>query len=121
LGIDVLTGTRVEGIEDPGASSGQKVRVTVSSNGQQQVLEADKVLQAIGFQPRVEGYGLENTGVRLTERGAIDVDERCRTSVPHIFAIGDVTAKLMLAHAAESMGIVAAETIGGAETMELNY
>jgi dihydrolipoamide dehydrogenase len=79
------------------------------------------VLQAIGFAPRVEGYGLENTGVRMTDRGAIDVDGRCRTSVPHIFAIGDVTAKLMLAHAAEAMGIIAAETIGGAETIELDY
>ncbi|HVV12808.1 dihydrolipoyl dehydrogenase [Amycolatopsis sp.] len=117
LGINVLTGTRVESIDDSGA----KVKVTVSSDGKQQTLEADKVLQAIGFQPRVEGYGLENTGVELTERRAIAVDGRCRTTVPHIFAIGDVTAKLMLAHAAESMGIVAAETIGGAETMELDY
>ncbi|NIH87684.1 dihydrolipoyl dehydrogenase [Amycolatopsis granulosa] len=117
LGIKVLTGTKVESIDDSGA----KVKVTVSSNGSRQTLEADKVLQAIGFQPRVEGYGLENTGVELTERRAIAVDGRCRTSVPHIFAIGDVTAKLMLAHAAESMGIVAAETIGGVETMELDY
>ncbi|RZQ59687.1 dihydrolipoyl dehydrogenase [Amycolatopsis suaedae] len=117
LGVEVLTSTKVESIDE----SGEKVRVTVSAKGEQKVLEADKVLQAIGFQPRVEGYGLENTGVRLTERGAIDIDGRCRTSVPHIFAIGDVTAKLMLAHAAESMGIIAAETIGGAETMELDY
>ena len=72
-------------------------------------------------QPNVDGYGLENTGVTLTERGAIDVDGRCRTNVPHIFAIGDVTAKLMLAHAAEAMGIIAAETIADAETMELDY
>jgi dihydrolipoamide dehydrogenase len=57
----------------------------------------------------------------LTDRGAIDIDARCRTSVPHIFAIGDVTAKLMLAHAAEAMGVVAAETIANAETMELDY
>ncbi len=85
------------------------------------MLEADKVLQAIGFQPRVEGYGLEKTGVALTDRGAIAVDGRLRTNVPHIFAIGDVTAKLMLAHAAEAMGIIAAETIAGAETMELDY
>lgn len=117
LGIEVLTSTRVESIDESGA----KVRVTVSKDGQQQVLEADKVLQAMGFAPNVEGYGLENTGVALTERGAIDVDGRCRTSVPHIFAIGDVTAKLMLAHAAESMGIVAAETIADVETMELDY
>jgi dihydrolipoamide dehydrogenase len=117
LGIKVRTSTRVESIDD----SGDKVRVTVSQDGKQDVLETDKVLQAIGFAPRVEEYGLENTGVRMTERGAIDVDGRCRTSVPHIFAIGDVTAKLMLAHAAEAMGIIAAETIGGAETIELDY
>ncbi|KAA2260465.1 dihydrolipoyl dehydrogenase [Solihabitans fulvus] len=117
LGVDVLTSTRVESIDE----SGPKVRVTVSKDGQQQVLEADKVLQAIGFQPRVEGYGLDRTGVALTDRGAIAIDGRGRTNVPHIFAIGDVTAKLMLAHAAESMGIIAAETIAGAETMELDY
>src|SRR5690606_27149971 len=67
------------------------------------------------------GYGLENTGVELTERGAIDIDGFMRTNVPHIFAIGDVTAKQMLAHTAEAMGIVAAETIAGAETLEINY
>ncbi|MEE1754300.1 dihydrolipoyl dehydrogenase [Streptomyces sp. SP18CS02] len=118
LGIDVLTSTRVETIDE----SGPRVRVTVTAkDGSQQVLEADKVLQAIGFAPNVTGYGLEATGVRVTERGAIDIDGRGRTSVPHIFAIGDVTAKLMLAHTAESMGVVAAETIAGAETMELDY
>ncbi|MFF1902677.1 dihydrolipoyl dehydrogenase [Kitasatospora sp. NPDC058218] len=119
LGIEVLTSTRVESIDDSDPAA--KVRVTVTRDGQQRVLEADKVLQAIGFAPRVNGYGLENTGVKLTDRGAIDVDGRGRTSVDHIFAIGDVTAKLMLAHAAESMGVIAAETIGGAETMELDF
>lgn len=118
LGIDVLTSTRVDAVDE----SGELVRVMVTGkDGAQQVLEADKVLQAIGFQPNVEGYGLDKTGVTVTERGAIDVDGRGRTSVPHIFAIGDVTAKLMLAHAAEAMGIVAAETIADAETMELDY
>ncbi|WP_410658741.1 dihydrolipoyl dehydrogenase [Amycolatopsis sp. lyj-112] len=117
LGIEVLTSTKVEAIDD----TGDKVLVTVSKNGEQRVLEADKVLQAIGFQPRVEGYGLDKTGVELTERGAIAIDSRGRTNVPHIFAIGDVTAKLMLAHASESMGVVAAETIAGAETMELDF
>ncbi|MET7350921.1 dihydrolipoyl dehydrogenase [Streptomyces mirabilis] len=118
LGIDVLTSTRVESIDE----SGPQVRVTVTGkDGAQKVLEADKVLQAIGFAPNVTGYGLEATDVRVTERGAIDVDGRCRTSVPHIYAIGDVTAKLMLAHNAESMGIIAAETIADAETMELDY
>ncbi|QUI30200.1 dihydrolipoyl dehydrogenase [Streptomyces alfalfae] len=118
LGIDVMTSTRVESIDE----SGEQVRVTVTGkDGKEQVLEADKVLQAIGFAPNVSGYGLEATGVRLTERGAIDVDGRCRTNVPHIYAIGDVTAKLMLAHTAEAMGVIAAETLADAETMELDY
>jgi dihydrolipoamide dehydrogenase len=118
LGIDVLTSTRVTAIDE----SGDGVRVTVvGKDGAEKVIEADKVLQAIGFQPRIDGYGLEKTGVKLTDRGAIEVDGRLRTSVPHIFAIGDVTAKLMLAHAAESMGMIAAETIADAETMELDY
>ncbi|GAA4870537.1 dihydrolipoyl dehydrogenase [Kitasatospora terrestris] len=119
LGIEVLTSTRVESIDDSDPNA--PVRVTVTRDGQQQVLEADKVLQAIGFVPRVNGYGLENTGVKLTDRGAIAVDGRGRTSVDHIFAIGDVTAKLMLAHAAESMAVIAAETIAGAETMEIDF
>ncbi|GAA2215541.1 dihydrolipoyl dehydrogenase [Nonomuraea monospora] len=117
LGIEILTSTRVDSIEDTGSG----VKVTVTRGDQTQVLEADKVLQAIGFAPRVDGYGLEKTGVALTERGAIAVDGRGRTNVPSIYAIGDVTAKLMLAHAAESMGIIAAETIAGAETMELDF
>ena len=118
LGVDMLTSTRVDSIDD----SGDQVSVTVTGkDGNQQTLQADKVLQAIGFQPRVDGYGLDKTGVQLTERGAIQVDGFLRTSVPHIYAIGDVNAKLMLAHAAESMGIIAAETIAGAETMELDY
>ncbi|MFF5183289.1 dihydrolipoyl dehydrogenase [Streptomyces sp. NPDC000345] len=118
LGIDVLTSTRVDAIDE----SGPQVRVTVTGkDGAQQVLESDKVLQAIGFAPNVTGYGLENTGVTVTDRGAIDVDGHCRTSVPHLYAIGDVTAKLMLAHTAEAMGVIAAETLAGAETMELDY
>ncbi|WP_460070871.1 dihydrolipoyl dehydrogenase [Streptomyces sp. YKOK-I1] len=118
LGIDVLTSTRVDSIDE----SGPQVRVTVTGkDGAPRVLEADKVLQAIGFAPNVTGFGLENTGVTVTERGAIEVDGRCRTSVPHLYAIGDVTAKLMLAHTAEAMGVIAAETLAGAETMELDY
>ncbi|MEU1177017.1 dihydrolipoyl dehydrogenase [Streptomyces sp. NPDC005820] len=118
LGIDVLTSTRVDAVDE----SGPRVRVSVTGkDGTPQVLESDKVLQAIGFAPNVTGYGLENTGVRVTDRGAIDVDGRCRTSVPHLYAIGDVTAKLMLAHTAEAMGVIAAETLAGAETMELDY
>ncbi|MGZ4608904.1 MAG: dihydrolipoyl dehydrogenase [Actinomycetes bacterium] len=116
-GITLLTSTRVESIDD----QGDKVQVVVSKNGEQQTIQVDKVMQAIGFAPRVEGYGLDRTGVRLTDRGAIEIDGFMRTNVENIYAIGDVTAKLLLAHVAEAMGVIAAETIAGAETMELDY
>src|SRR6478735_3450896 len=117
LGVKVLLSTKVEGIDD----SGDKVKVTVSKDGKEETLEADKVLQAIGFAPRVEDYGLDKAGVELTDRGAIAIDSRGRTNVEGIYAIGDVTGKLMLAHTAEAMGVVAAETIAGAETLEINF
>jgi dihydrolipoamide dehydrogenase len=120
LGVKVLTGTKVETIDD----SGDKVKVTVSpaqGDGKSSVLEADKVMQAIGFAPRTQGYGLENTGVELTERGAVAIDDYMRTNVPHIYSIGDCTGKLLLAHTAEAQGVVAAETIAGAETMPIDY
>lgn len=119
LGVKVLTSTAVKKVEDTG--SGVKVTVAPAAGGDEQVLEADKFLAAFGFAPRVEGYGLENTGVQTTDRGAIAVDGRGRTNVDNVFAIGDVTGKLMLAHTAEAMGVVAAETIAGAETMEIDF
>ncbi|WP_409428150.1 dihydrolipoyl dehydrogenase [Mycobacterium sp. SMC-11] len=115
LGVKIRTGTKVESITDDGST----VSVVVSKDGQTETLQADKVLQAIGFAPNVDGYGLEAAGVALTERRAIGVGEYLQTSVPHIYAIGDVTGLLQLAHVAEAQGVVAAETIGGAETMSL--
>ncbi len=119
LGVEVLTSTKVEAIEETDA--GVKVTVSPAKGGEQKVLEADRVLQSIGFAPRTEGYDLEKLGVELTERGAIKIDDFMRTNVPGVYAIGDVTMKLALAHVAEAQGVVAAETIAGAETMAINY
>ncbi|WP_353953317.1 dihydrolipoyl dehydrogenase [Knoellia sp. S7-12] len=119
LGVKVLLSTKVEGVEDTG--SGVKVTVSPAAGGDSQVLEADRFLSAIGFAPRTEGYGLEAAGVKLTDRGAIEIDDFCRTNVDNVYAIGDCTAKVMLAHVAEAQGIVAAETIAGAETMPIEY
>ena len=119
LGVKVLLSTAVKNVEDTG--SGVRVTVAPAAGGDEQVLEADRFLAAFGFAPRVEGYGLESIGVALTDRGAIAVDERGRTNVDEVYAIGDVTGKLMLAHTAEAMGVVAAETIAGAETVEINF
>ncbi len=119
LGVKVLTSTAVKKVEDTG--SGVKVTVAPAAGGDEQVLEADKFLAAFGFAPRVKGFGLENIGVDVSERGAIEIDDYCRTNVDNVYAIGDCTGKLMLAHVAEAMGIVAAETINGAETMPVEY
>lgn len=118
LGVKFMTGTRVDGVEE--TATGVRVSVT-TSDGKQEVLEAEKLMQAIGFKPRTEGYGLENTGVALDERGFIAIDERMATNVPGVYAIGDVTGKLMLAHVASAMGVVAAEAIAGHEVTPLNY
>ena len=84
-------------------------------------LVADQALVAIGFRPNSKGLGLEEAGVKLTERGFIDIDEKMSTNVPGIWAIGDVTGKLMLAHVGSAMGIVCAENIAGHETVTLDY
>jgi dihydrolipoamide dehydrogenase len=117
LGVKVLTDTKVESISDDGANG--SVRVTVSKDGKNNELKAEKVLQAIGFAPNIEGYGLDKAGVQITDRKAIGIDDYMRTNVPHIYAIGDVTGLLQLAHVAEAQGVVAAETIAGAETLPL--
>jgi len=118
LGIKVMTATRVDSIEERG--DGVAVVVT-KADGAQETLQAERVLQAIGFQPRVEGYGLEKLGVDLNDAGGIEVNDKMQTNVPNVYAIGDVTAKLMLAHVAETMGVVAAENIAGAPTVTLDF
>lgn len=119
LGVKILTSTGVEKVED----TGKNVKITVKGvkDGKVQVLEADKCLVAIGFKPRTEGYGLEKTGVKVSDRGAIDINGNMQTNIPHIYAIGDVTAKLMLAHVAEAMGIVAAEHMTGHPTKPMDF
>ena len=119
LGIDVRVSTAVQSVKDTG--SGVDVVTTGVSNGDSEVLSADKFLAAFGFTPRTQGFGLEAAGVQLTDAGAIAVDSRGRTNVHGIYAVGDCTGKMMLAHTAEAMGVVAAETIAGANTMELDF
>jgi len=117
LGINMLTSSRVSSIER--TSNGAKV--TVDTPDGQQVLEAEKVLVAIGFAPNTEGYGLDKLGVELNKRDGIQIDPYMRTNVSNVYAIGDVTAELMLAHVASAMGVIAAETIAGVDTVPLEY
>jgi dihydrolipoamide dehydrogenase len=116
-GISVLTSTKVEKVE----VLKTKVKATVTSESGEQILDAEQALIAVGFRPNSDGLGLKALGVGLDNQGMIVIDERMATSVPGIWAIGDVTGKLQLAHAAMAMGIVCAENIAGAETIELDY
>ena len=116
-GIKLLTSTRTEKVEV--GDSGVSVTVKNLKTDAVETLVADKVLMAIGVQPNTDGANLEAAGVKLDKRGFIEIDERMRTNVPGIYAIGDCTGKLLLAHVASAMGIVAAETIAGAETLPI--
>jgi dihydrolipoamide dehydrogenase len=116
-GVKVLAGHKVETVETTAAG----VKVIVSAEGQTKVLEAGQALVAIGFRPNSKGLGLEELGVRLSERGFIEINEKMQTNVPGVWAIGDVTGKLMLAHVGSAQGIVCAEHIAGHETVTLDY
>ena len=116
-GIKCLVNNKVESVE----ATGTGVKVKVSSEGKETTLEADQALVAIGFRPNSKGLGLEEVGVKISDRGFIEINEKMQTSLPNIYAIGDVTGKLMLAHVGSAMGIIAAENIAGAETITLDY
>jgi dihydrolipoamide dehydrogenase len=95
--------------------------VTVETEDGEEVIEADLTMVAIGFRPNSKGLGLEDVGVKISDKGFIEIDDRMATNVDGIWAIGDVTGKLLLAHVAQAMGVVAAENIAGVETVTLNY
>ncbi len=112
-----MAGHKVESVE----ATKNGAKVSVSAGGETKSLEADQALVAIGFRPNSKGWGLEEAGVKLTERGFVEINEKMATNVPGIWAIGDVTGKLMLAHVGSAMGIICAENIAGAETVTLDY
>lgn len=115
--IKILTETHVDGIK----TTKDGVKIKASSIDGEIELEAEQALLAISFKPNTFGIGLEDVGVQLTKQGAIEIDERMATNVPGIWGIGDVTAKLMLAHVGSAQGIICAENIAGVETTTLDY
>lgn len=112
--IKVLTSNRTEDF-DVGEGS---VTVTLKdvNDGSTQTVEVEKVLVAIGISPNTEDVGLDTAGVALNQDGFIEIDEYMRTSRQNIYAIGDCTGKMPLAHVASAQAIVAAETIAGHKT-----
>jgi dihydrolipoamide dehydrogenase len=115
--INFLVGHKVESLQ------ASETGVTLQASGDKGplTLQAEQALVAIGFRPNSRDLNLEGMGVIISDRGAVEIDERMATNVPGIWAVGDVTAKLMLAHVGSAQGIICAENIAGVETIQLNY
>jgi dihydrolipoamide dehydrogenase len=112
IGVDSRLSTQVKSVE----KRAEDVEVVVVKGEEIDRIQTDKILVAVGRRPNTGGCGLEKTGVKLDEQGYIKIDERCRSNIPHIFAIGDVAGEPMLAHKASREGIVAAEVISGLDS-----
>lgn len=115
-GVDVFTNALAKGVEE----REDGVTVTFEVNGETKTVDAEYVLVTVGRRPNTEEMGLEQIGIKMTERGLIEIDKQCRTSVPNIYAIGDIVAGPPLAHKASYEGKIAAEAIAG-HPSEIDY
>jgi dihydrolipoamide dehydrogenase len=115
-GLDIKLGAKVSGA----TVSGDAVDVTYADAQGEHTLQVDKLVVAVGRRPFTEGLLAEGTGVRLDERGFIQVDEHCRTGVANVWAVGDVVRGPMLAHKGKEEGVMVADLIAG-HFAEVNY
>ena len=111
-GIEILTDCKVKEIK----KNHQNLEVLVSTADGEKKLETEKVLLAAGRVPELGNINIQRLGIEL-DKGAIKVDEKMRTNIPGIYAVGDVVGKIMLAHVASREGIVAVENISGKEVL----
>ncbi len=114
--MKVLTGSAVESAD----TSGKKIKVSIKTPKGTEILETDIVLSAVGVTTNIEGIGLEKAGVK-TEKGKVIVDDYYRTSVPGVYAIGDIVHGPALAHVASAEGIICVEKISGMDVTPLDY
>lgn len=116
-GIEINTQSQVTGIEYDGTG----YRVTYTRKGKEESVAADKVLMAVGRKANVASLNLADIGVEFTPRGIVVDEKTMQTNVPHIYAVGDINGKMMLAHAATFQGIVALDHMMGVENhIDLN-
>jgi dihydrolipoamide dehydrogenase len=115
--INVVTNAKISDVK-VGKSS---VKMSVEAGGKKEALEVDVVLVAAGRAPNIDGIGLEEAGIKVTERGFIQVNERLETAAKGIYAIGDVAGPPMLAHKGSREGVMVAELIAGEHTHPINY
>jgi dihydrolipoamide dehydrogenase len=116
MNMKVMTSSSVESVD----TSQDKCLVNIKTPKGQEVIEADIVLSAVGITTNIEDIGLEKAGVK-TENGKVVVDDFYRTSIPGIFAIGDIVHGPALAHVASAEGIICVEKIAGMEVEPLDY
>ena len=122
-GIDICTQAQVTGIEympDPSLRDSSErcqspYRITYTRKGKEEAIEADKVLMAVGRKANVSSLNLADIGLEFTPRGIVVNDRTMQTNIPHIYAVGDINGRMMLAHAATFQGIVALDHIMGIE------
>ncbi len=114
--IKVMTGSSVESVD----TRGKKCKVKIKTKKDEETIEADVVLSAVGISPNIENIGLEETGIK-TENGKIKVDEYYRTNVEGVYAIGDVVPGPALAHVASAEGIICVEKMAGQKPEPLDY
>ena len=114
--MKIMTDSTVESVN----ISGAKCKVTIKTPKGTEIQETDIVLSAVGVETNIEGIGLEKTGVK-TEKGKVVVDDYYQTSVPGIFAIGDIVHGPALAHVASAEGIICVEKIAGLDVPPLDY
>jgi dihydrolipoamide dehydrogenase len=110
-GIEISTQTQVTAIEECDG----KYKVSFTRKGKEESVEADKVLMAVGRKANVASLNLADVGIEFTPRGIVVDDKTMQTNIPHIYAVGDINGKMMLAHAATFQGIVALDHIMGVE------
>jgi dihydrolipoamide dehydrogenase len=114
--VTVVTNASAKGVEE----TDEGVKVTYEAKGEEHTIEADYVLVTVGRRPNTDELGLEQVGIKLTDRGLVEVDKQLRTNIPNIFAIGDIVEGPALAHKASYEGKVAAEAISG-QPSEVDY
>ena len=116
-GMTVLTGAKISNVK----AGKNGVTMSVESGGAKTDLDVERVLVAAGRAPVIDGMGLKELGVQLTERGFVKINERFETSVKGVYAIGDVAGRQMLAHKGEREGHVLAELLAGKHAHPVNY
>jgi len=112
-GLDIRLGVNIAAVKAGKKGQGTQIRVEYEMGDDSHVLECDKLIVSVGRVPNTDGLGAEAVGLKLDERGRVDVDAHCRSNLPNVWAVGDVVRGPMLAHKGMEEGVMVAELIAG--------